>query len=143
MNIIIANNIDSQQYKIKVGMDRAQFMIRTVHGVPIDIVSYIFTQIRSEAHYIMTDILPFEILITRFLLAVKVLLDFVERARESIGWINSSTLSAARITKLVETQGDVHPRDHGVSVGEKLMQEASYTTIRKENADIIRAESHA
>lgn len=71
INIIIANNIDPRQHKTEVGMNWAGFMIRIAREVFIDLVSYIFTRIRSKANYITIDILPFVVLITRFMLAAE------------------------------------------------------------------------
>ena len=151
MNLIIANNIDPRQHKTEVGMDRARFMIRVARGIPIDLVGYIFERIRSEARFITIDILPFGILITRFLLHAGVVSEPAERSRFPMAPINSTTLSRSTghsrfhfrgaVPDRAEIQRDGQPGDTGVSAGETSTQpETSRTYIREELADILRAE---
>lgn len=135
-------------------MDQKKFMIRVAHGVPIDLMGYIFTIIRSDASYITTDILPFGILITQFLLHAGLLPDIAECVRELIGPINSFTLSQSTghqrlclhpsIPEQVDTQEDGHPTYYGVSTSETSTQaKASRTATRDETADKKQALIHA
>lgn len=45
INLIIASNIDSHQYKTEVGMDRVKFMILVIHGITNSLVGNIFDRI--------------------------------------------------------------------------------------------------
>lgn len=153
LNLIIANNIDPRQHKTEVGIDRTKFMIRVARGIPIDLVGYIFDRIRSESRYISMDILPFGVLITRYLLCAGVVPDVAERKREPMGPINSTTLSRstghsrlrfrAHVPEPVDPHRDAQPGDHGVSAAAaetSTRAEASvHSVTREEMADIVRA----
>lgn len=140
MNLIIASNIDHQQHKMKVSVDRMRFMIRVTRMVPIDLSSIIFARMQSETTYVMMDIFPYAIMITRYLLKSGLLLDVVEHVQVPMGPINSTTLSWStghstfwiraqhNRDKPVDTKAkeeeakEAQPLDHGVSVGETSTQ---------------------
>lgn len=78
---------------MKTYLDKAKFMIQVARGIPIDLVDYIFNMILSKFQHILTNILPFRILMSQFLLFIGILSTPTELVRQLMGPIDSITLA--------------------------------------------------